>query len=106
MEIPLGIWQLTPAGFGLGVIALFYWLLATGRLIPLGSHERELKLANERGDEWKETAKAQQEVNAVIRGQNSMLIESNRISDHFYKAMNPNGNGVDEITIPGIRNGG
>lgn len=55
LELP-GLWSLTPLGFGIGVVALVYWLLVTGRILPRSSHERELAAANKRGDEWKETA--------------------------------------------------
>lgn len=39
-----GLWGLSPIGFGIGVIALFYYLLATGRLITKSSHEREIEI--------------------------------------------------------------
>jgi hypothetical protein len=39
-----GLWGLTPIGFGIGVVALLYFLLATGRLITKSSHEREIAI--------------------------------------------------------------
>jgi len=88
IELP-GLWSLTPIGFGIGVVAVFYWLLATGRLIPRSSHERELAVANKRGDEWKETALEQRAVNAEVRSQNAKLIEANRVVESFLRAASP-----------------
>jgi hypothetical protein len=68
-----GLWSLSPIGFGLGVIALVYWLLISGRLIPRSSHERELAAANLRGNEWKDAALALEKVNAEVRRQNGQL---------------------------------
>lgn len=89
MDLPFGIWSLTPAGFAFGVVIVVYWLLVSGRLIPRTSHERELLMANKRGDEWKETALNLRAVNNEIRVQNGKLIEANKISEHFYRSINP-----------------
>ncbi len=89
IEIPAGLWSLSPLGALIGVIVLIYWLLATGRLIPKSSHERELAQAEKRGDEWKETAHDQRAVNAVLRDQNSQLIESQKVVESFLKAASP-----------------
>lgn len=37
-----GIWGLTPIAGMLGMIAMVYWLLVSGRLITKSSHEREI----------------------------------------------------------------
>ena len=88
IELP-GIWSLSPLGALLAVVVLVYWLLATGRLIPRASHERELAVANKRGDEWKETALEQRAANAEIRKQNAQLIEANRVVETFLRAASP-----------------
>src|SRR6476620_1823278 len=89
LELPAGLWSLSPLGALIGVIVLIYWLLATGRLIPKSSHERELAQAEKRGDEWKETANEFRAVNAEIRKQNSQLLESNRVVESFLRAASP-----------------
>jgi len=45
-----GIWGLTPLAALTGVITLLYWLLATGRLITKGSHEREIGIYKDQVD--------------------------------------------------------
>jgi hypothetical protein len=89
MDALPGLWSLTPIGGMLGLLALMYWLLATGRLITKGSHERELKMEAKRGDEWKETALETRAVNAEVRTQNTQLIEANRIVESFLRAASP-----------------
>jgi len=73
----------------IGTIVLFYILLARGHIITRGSHERELGMANKRGDEWKETALETRTVNAEVRKQNGQLIEANRIVESFLRAASP-----------------
>lgn len=87
-ELP-GLWSLSPIGGMLGMIVLFYWMLATGRIITRSSHERELTVSDKRGDEWKETALNYRAVSTALTEQNGKLIESNRISDHFYREFFP-----------------
>ena len=96
IELPASIWSLTPVGFAIGVVVLVYILIATGRLIPKSSHERELAMAekrvedaHKRGDEWKETAHDQRAVNAVLRTQNGQLIESQKVVESFLRAASP-----------------
>lgn len=101
LEALPGLWSLTPAGFGIGVVAVFYWMLVTGRLIPKSSHERELDVANKRGDEWKDTAMEYRAVNAEIRKQNGELIEGAKTSTHFYQALTPPSYYPYEDTQPG-----
>lgn len=84
-----GIWSLSPLGALIGAVVLIYWLLASGRLIPRGTHETIVGQANRRGDDWKETALSERKVNQEIRTQNTMLLEGQRISDRFYQAMTP-----------------
>lgn len=87
-ELP-GLWSLSPIGALLGVIALFYWLLATGRLITRSSHERELAQANKRGDEWKETALDGRKVITEQSSQIGKLVDGSRIAEHFFRSANP-----------------
>lgn len=100
IELPAGVWNLTPIGALIGVLVVAYWLIASGRLVPRSSHERELSkletahalvLAAEvrRGDEWKETALDQRKVNQEIRAQNTTLLEAVRTSSHFFAAVTP-----------------
>lgn len=89
IDFPTTLWNLSPLGALVGVIVIFYWLLATGRLISKTSHEREMAQAEKRGDEWKETAHDQRAVNAVVREQNSQLIESNKVLESFLRAASP-----------------
>lgn len=88
IELP-GLWSLTPIGFGLGVVAIVYWLLISGRLIPRSSHERELAVSNKRGDEWKETANTFRDANAILLGQNGDLIEGGKVVEAFLRASGP-----------------
>lgn len=89
IELPASIWSLTPVGFAIGVVVLVYILIATGRLIPKSSHERELEQANRRGDEWKETANDLRAVNAEIRKQNGQLLDANVATESFFRAVSP-----------------
>lgn len=79
-----------------GLVVLIVLLILTGRLIPKSTHERELEAAEKRtsdavarGDEWKQTAKNTEEVNAVVRAQNSELIEGNKVVEAFLRASGP-----------------
>lgn len=79
-----------------GVVVLVVLMILTGRLIPKSTHDRELLAAEkrttdavERGDEWKETAQATDAVNAVVRAQNTALIEANKVVEAFLKASGP-----------------
>jgi len=79
-----------------GLVALVVLMILTGRLIPKSTHERELEAAEKRtadavarGDEWKQTAKNTEEVNAVVRAQNSELIEANKIVKAFLQSAGP-----------------
>src|SRR5690606_33129684 len=83
-EIPLGLWELAPIPALIGAVMALYWLLATGRLVPRSSHERELAHQKERADEWKETALDQRAVKQEIREQNTMLMETARITSKFF----------------------
>jgi hypothetical protein len=97
IELP-GLWSLTPIGFGIGVVAFFYYLLAVGRLIPRSSHERELETANKRGDEWKETALDSRRLNSEITRQNTELLEGSRTVRAVLRSSQPD---LDEDTTPG-----
>lgn len=84
-----GLWSLSPIGALLGGIILFYWMLASGKIITRSSHERELAQANKRGDEWKETALESRQANQALRDQNTTLIESQRITADFFSKISP-----------------
>lgn len=89
MEALPGIWSLSPLGALIGVLVVFFLLLATGKIITKSSHERELALVEKRATEWKETALDQREVNHEIRKQNTVLIESQRITTDFFGKITP-----------------
>ena len=68
------------------IIVLVVLMIFTDRLIPRGSHLRELEAAEKRtvdavtrGNEWKDVAMDYKEINATLRTQNSDLIEANKI---------------------------
>lgn len=88
IELP-GLWSLTPLGALLGVLVLFYWLTASGRLIPKSSHERELAAANHRGDEWKATALEYRSVLDRKEQQVSTLIESGAVIQDVLREASP-----------------
>lgn len=95
-DIP-GIWSLTPIGALIGVIVLIAFVLIRGMFIPKSSHERELALSNKRGDEWKETAVSVRTVNTELLRQNGDLIESSRITDHFFRAISDKPSKVNDV---------
>jgi len=79
-----GFWSLTPIGALVGVVVLAYWLLATGRVIARSTHVRELAMSDKRGDEWKETAKARQELIEAQTVQITALTESAKTAAQFF----------------------
>lgn len=89
MESLPGIWSLSPLGALIGAVVLIYWLLASGRLIPRGTHDIIVGQERKRGDEWKETALDQRAVNHEIRKQNTTLIDSQRITAEFFAKVSP-----------------
>lgn len=89
MDVLPGIWSLSPLGALIGAVVILYWMLGTGRLIPKSSHERELRVANKRGDEWKDTAMTERAVNAEIRKQNTLLLEAGRTGTKFFADVTP-----------------
>lgn len=79
-----------------GLVALVVLMILTGRLIPKSTHDRELEAADKRtadavrrGDEWKQTAKATEEVNAIVRAQNTELIDANKVVKAFLQSAGP-----------------
>ncbi len=75
-----------------GVVIMVF----TGRLVPISTHRRELAAADKRtedairrGNEWKQAAEETTKVNAVIREQNSDLIEANKIVGQLIRAAGP-----------------
>jgi hypothetical protein len=84
-----GIWSLTPIGAMIGVVLVVYLLIATGKLIPRSSHEREMRQANIRGDEWKETANVERAAKSILLEQNSGLIQALSVVESFLRASAP-----------------
>lgn len=96
VELPTGIWNLTPIGGLIGVVVVLYWLLASGRLVPRSTvlrieaaHAVVVAAESKRGDEWKESALDQRAVNQEIRSQNGVLLEAVRTSSHFFSSVTP-----------------
>jgi hypothetical protein len=79
-----GLWSLSPIGALIGVVVLVFWLLATGRIIPRASHERELAVANKRGDEWKETALEGRALITQLTGQVDKFADASRTPAEFF----------------------
>ena len=83
----------------LGAVALLTFvalMIFMGRLIPKGTHLRELQEAEKRnadavkrGDEWKQVAVEQQEVNSILRKQVVDLIEANKVVKDFLLKAGP-----------------
>jgi hypothetical protein len=73
-----GLWSLSPLGALLLVLVVIFWLIATGKLITLSSHLRELELERERANEWKAAAGIKDAVIDKQGTQISSLIESGR----------------------------
>jgi len=88
IELP-GIWSLTPLGALIGVLVLQYWLMATGRLISKGSHDREIAAANVRGNEWKAASDKWEGAARVALAQNTVLLEGTRTTSAVLKAASP-----------------
>lgn len=82
-ELP-GLWSLTPVGALIGVLVLFFYMLATGRIIPKSSHELIVAASNKRGDEWKETAMEGRKVITAQTAQIGDLIEANKTAAQFF----------------------
>lgn len=95
MDIP-NLWSLSPLAALVGVIVFIAMALIRGNFIPKSSHERELEMSNKRGDEWRETSLAVRAVNTELLKQNTDLIESNRITDHFFRAVTEGKSGGDD----------
>lgn len=86
MDVLPGVWSLSPLAALVGIIVLSYWLLASGRVITRGSHERELAQANKRGDDWRDTSGTKDTIIAEQAGQITKLIEANQINQQVFLA--------------------
>lgn len=73
----------------IGVVAL----ILTGRLVPL----RQLKYAQAEAAAWKDALGTSETARAALAIENYKLLETNRISDQFYRDFLP---AVDEQTQP------
>lgn len=87
MEALPGIWSLTPIGGMIGLVILAYWMLVSGRIITKSSHEREMRMANKRGDEWKETALERGKLITEQSAQITALVEATKTSSAFFASM-------------------
>lgn len=84
-----GIWQLTfPTAF-LGLLIFNGISVMRGWFIPRVSHERELALANKRGDDWEKAAAAKDLIIAKQSEQLSQMLEVGRTVDAVLKATTP-----------------
>lgn len=101
IELP-GIWSLTPLGLALGLIAMLYFLIATGRLIPKASHDREMEVANLRGNEWKETALSERATKDKVLEQNRVLLEGSRATAAVLRASAPDVDFDDAFPTGGV----
>lgn len=93
-----GLWSLSPLGALIGVIVLFYWLLTTGRIIPRASHERELAVANKRGDEWKESALEGRELIRQQSEQITKFADASKTPAEFFGTVMRAGGGANVAT--------
>lgn len=80
---------MTPIGALIGVLVLLFWLIATGRLIPKSSHERELGSVMKTAEDWREIAEKQQELNLIHMEQKTKLIEATTAASAFFRAHTP-----------------
>ncbi|KQT75412.1 hypothetical protein [Microbacterium sp. Leaf436] len=71
------------------ILVLVVLMIITGRLIPKATHDREMKTAITRGDEWKQTAEETVKVNAEVLSQNSQLIKANEVVEAFLRSAGP-----------------
>jgi hypothetical protein len=87
------VWGLTPYGALVGMVVVLFLSLARGWLIPKSSHERELSVANKRGDEWKETAEVRGKLIMEQSAQITTLVEATRTSAAFFGTVDKGGGG-------------
>lgn len=94
VQVPLGIWDVTPWGALVGLVLLLAVSLMRGWLIPKSSHERELALLREvtaaataRGDEWRATALSAQATVQQQADQIDVLLEGNQTAARFFGAV-------------------
>lgn len=88
IELP-GLWSLAPIPALLGVVVLFYFYIAGGRLIPKKTHDLIVAAERLRGDEWKAASDKKQEVIDAQAGQITALAESARTTTAILKASAP-----------------
>ena len=88
MEALPGLWSLSPLAALVGVLVLAYWLIATGRLVPKSSHDREVAIYVRIIETNDKTIATQQE-------QITSLLEVGTTVQAFLRSAGPP---VDEIT--------
>lgn len=77
-----GLWSLTPLGALLLIVVGGIYYFASGRILTLSAHLRELAMERERADEWKETAQSKDAVNNELLKQNGILIANGQRITH------------------------
>lgn len=88
MEALPGLWSLSPIAGMLGMLALLYWLLATGRLVPKSTHDAQVAILQGTVDNHEKTIAEQ-------RTQITSLLEVGKTVQAVLKAAGPP---VDETT--------
>ena len=88
MEALPGLWSLSPLAALVGVLVLAYWLIATGRLIPKSSHDREIGI-------YKGTVEKQDKTIELQQAQITSLLEVGTTVQAFLRSAGPP---VDENT--------
>lgn len=90
MDFLSGFWaNVSAIGALIGVLVWNILSVTRGTYVPRKSHERELALERQRAEDWRQTALAYQESNNTLLAQNRTLIESNRITDAFFRSASP-----------------
>ena len=87
METLPGIWGLTPYGAILGIVVLFFWLVATGRLVPRKTHEEIVSKEKQRADEWRQVAiERKGTINSLVI-QNTAMLEATKTTAAVVQAL-------------------
>jgi hypothetical protein len=79
----------------IGILVIVVLMILLGRLVPIGTHRRELAAANKATDEWREAHRLSEEARAIAQAQNSTLLAGVRIADKFYRDFLPAADGAE-----------
>lgn len=80
-----------------GIVAGVVILIITGKLVPIGTHKRELAAANKSADEHRAASEKKDDAVNRLLDQNSALLAGVRIADKFYSDFVPS---INEHTQP------